>query len=203
MRTIFIATDVGTGYSEGVITANRDLISIFTFLEHVWILHHGSPASLSADDEYNMEEIRTFLLIHNVVFKPRPARRHNKTGIVERKIQTIKDIVRKINREISNYTHYDVLARSIFMSNFFSGSRLFSSFQLVRGYQPSILRMPANRVPQDLMDAHINQTAVRSIQREIRSPTSNYERGMNYKRGDRIWVLVRRQDTNEAKGSWV
>lgn len=38
---------------------------------------------------------------HGIVFKPRPTRKHNKTGAVERKIQSVKGIIRKLDGEIS------------------------------------------------------------------------------------------------------
>lgn len=66
VRTIFVLTDVGTGYTEGAIAPKRDLVTIVILLEHLWILRHG----VSADDEYNKSHVTTFLLMHNVLFKP-------------------------------------------------------------------------------------------------------------------------------------
>lgn len=54
-------------------------------LDSCSILLHGSPASLPADYEFNRRQLRSTLKAHEIVFKTRPARRHNKTGIVERK----------------------------------------------------------------------------------------------------------------------
>lgn len=95
------------------------------------------------------------------------------------------------------------MASAVFLSNFFSGSKLLSSFQLAWGYQPSILGIPASRVPQELLDAHIEQTATRALQRAIRSRVQKVPRSSNYKQGDRVSVWVSEGNAINSRGNWV
>lgn len=185
-QTLLIMTDAGTSFSEGGITAVKDINTMAKMLEDHWVLRHGAPVAVSVDDEYNRKKLKAFLTMHSITFKPRPTRRHNKTGIIERKIQTVKEIIRRMDKEITSASAEDIVARAIFMSNFFSGTRILSSFQLVPGYQPSILGIPATTVPSDLLDAHVEQVATRALQRALRSRSSRFEPQQAYKPGDTI-----------------
>lgn len=199
---IVITTDTGTGYSEGKITQKRDTSTLCKIIEHMWILRHGAPLKLSADDEYNRKTLLTFLGLHNILFKARPTRRHNKTGIVERKIQTVKVILSKLDKEPSSSTAEEIVHRALFLSNFFSGSAILSSFQLVRGYQPSILGLPPSVVPQDLLDSHIEQTATRALQRAMRARKSSEDRKAGYRENDLVWVWYASTKMNE-QDQWI
>lgn len=201
-RTLLIITDAGTSFSEGGITSSRDIKAITQMLENTWVLRHGAPVAISADDEYNRKHLRAFLIAHSVTFKPRPTRRHNKTGIVERKIQTVKEIIRRMDKEITSASAEEIVSRAIFMSNFFSGTHILSSFQLVRGYQPSILGIPPSTVPPDLLHAHTEQVATRALQRAMRSRSSTFAPQQAYKPGDVIWVWYATTKGNE-RDEWV
>lgn len=201
-QTIFLITDTGTGFTEGAITAKRNLDDMCKLFEQLWIFKHGAPTSLSADDEYNRGKMRSFLESHYITFKQRPTRRHNKTGIIERKVQTVKSIIRKIDREISNNTSEEIVTRAIFLSNLFSGSRLLSSFQLVRGFQPSILGISTTKVPQSLLDAHVEQSATRALQRALKAKPANAVREAACKKGDPIWVWYSSSKGNE-RDEWI
>lgn len=187
-RTILVITDIGTAFTEGLITENRNAETISTSLQSHWIMRHGIPTALSADDEYNKGKLRSLLQSHNIVFKARPTRRHNNTGKVERKIQTLKGIIQKIDLEISVCSAQQVVTPAFFLSNFFSGSRIMSSFQLARGYQPSILGIPATLVSADLLTAHVEQSATSAIQKAMRSYAHAVPGQSGYKEGDIIWV---------------
>ena len=92
-------TDTGTAYSDVAIVENRNMATIIKAIENVWICRHGAPKAVSADDEYNRRPLRTYLETHDVLLRPRPTRRHNKLGIVERRNGTVKAIIAKLNDE--------------------------------------------------------------------------------------------------------
>ena len=172
-RTIFVITDTGTGYTESAIVTSRSIDTIIRYLERLWFTHHGVPVKFSADDECNRRRLRSFLTAQNITYKPKPARRHNKIGIVERKNGLDKNILRKLDREISDADEHTLLSRETFFSNLFSGSKVFSSFQLVRGYSPSIHVIPPPRVIQDFLNNHKAIMATRALQKAIRSRAVN------------------------------
>lgn len=89
-RMIMVITDAGTGYSAAQIVQNKNMNLIVEKLDCMWMCMHGAPHSVSADDEYNRKQLTNFLRSHDIQFKPRPARRHNKIGIVERKKRDVK-----------------------------------------------------------------------------------------------------------------
>lgn len=79
-------TDSGTGYCEMFITNNRSMTSIKHHVETGWIYLHGAPTAITDDYEYNRRPLQAYLYIHRTLLHPKPAQRHNKIGIVERKI---------------------------------------------------------------------------------------------------------------------
>lgn len=83
--TVLHIVDTGTGYSEGAITNDRNAGTIVYTVEMEWLHRHGRPERLSADDELNSKAVRRFASSQGIAYKPRPVRRHNKTGILERK----------------------------------------------------------------------------------------------------------------------
>eukprot|EP00177_Eucheuma_denticulatum_P007832 GFKZ01014258.1.p1 GENE.GFKZ01014258.1~~GFKZ01014258.1.p1 ORF type:complete len:1202 (-),score=97.36 GFKZ01014258.1:1881-5486(-) len=201
-QLLFVITDMGTSFSEGCISDSRLNENICKMLEHLWIFRHGAPAALSADDEYNRAPLRSLLNTHYITLKPRPARRHNKTGVAERKIQTIKRIIERLDKETSSCSRDMIVARAIFLSNFFSGSTILSSFQLARGYQPSIIGIPHSIVSQDVLDAHVEQCATRALQRAMKARDPNVDRCAAYKTGDDVWVWYATTAGNQ-RDEWI
>lgn len=114
----------------------------------------------------------------------------------------MKQIIRRMDKELTNSNADDIVRRAIFMSNFFSGSRLLSSFQLARGYQPSILGIPQTVVPQDLLEAHIEQTSTRALQRAMKTNANNAAQQSTYQAGDQIWVWYESTKGNEHN-EWI
>lgn len=90
-------TDTGPGHTELVILSDRTMVNIIRPIEITWICKHRAPDAISADDEYNRAPLRNYLSSHDILFKPRPARRHNKISIVESKNRTIKTILAKLD----------------------------------------------------------------------------------------------------------
>lgn len=156
------------------IIKRKHINTIIRELEHLWIFRHGALASISADDEYNKSRFVSFFQSQGIKFKPHPTRQHSKIGFVERKNRNIKSIIQKLGKENSSDPPAEIVTRAIFLSNLFSGWRLFSSFELVRVYQPSILGIPATILSSQLLDAHKAQTATRALQRVLRSRYTKY-----------------------------
>lgn len=201
-QTIFFITDTGTGYTEAKIVDRKDINNIIRELEHIWICRHRAPLAISADDEYNRSKLVSYLSSHDISFKPRPTRGHNKIGFVERKNQTIKSILNKLKMEKSNATASEMVTRATFLSNMYSGSRIFSSFELVGRYQPSVLGIPPLIVPTELLEAHMEQAAARALQRAIYSRTPATPLSDIFKPNDCVWVWYATSKQNE-RDKWV
>lgn len=78
------------GSAKVAIVENRSLTTVGNTFDKIWIYHYGSPLELSADDKFHKSESIKFLESGGFISKPRPARTHNKSGIVEQNIQTKK-----------------------------------------------------------------------------------------------------------------
>lgn len=199
---ILVITDAGTGYTEARIVSHKNIDTIISILETTWIYTHGAPIRVSADDEYNRKKLADFLSVHDMQFQPRPARRHNKVGIVERKNGTLKTIIRRLDHDISTADDDTILARATFLSNMFSGSRLLSSFELVRGYSPAVLGLPKTVVSQKLINAHKEQVATRALQRLLHSRSHDSPTPDMFQPGADVWVFYNTSKQNE-KTEWI
>lgn len=105
------------------------------------------------------------------MFVPVPSRRHNKTGVVERKNRVVKDAFEKLDNEPLhvrlNMQHKLSLAQ--FMSNILYGGKLLSAFEQVRGYTPSIEGAGKQGVPSDILTAFKEMEARRLLARMLKS----------------------------------
>lgn len=113
--------------------------------------------------------MRSFLDDHSIALNERPVRRHNKSGVVERKNLTLKRIPEKLQFGENTPTDTVLLSRATFLSNVFSGSRSLSSFELVRGYTPAVLGLPSSAISSELLSAYKQQAATRALQRLLSS----------------------------------
>lgn len=114
-HVVLHAVDAGTGYSETVIMQARNAREMSNELERIWIYNHGSPSSFSSDFEFDTKAMASFLESHGIENKPRAVRRHNKTGVVERKHRTLKVIVEKIGAEATKTFDATILSRATFL----------------------------------------------------------------------------------------
>lgn len=152
--TLIVMRDTGTGYTEARVAAKRSVDTIISAFERVWICHHGAPKRVSADDEYDRNRLTNFLTVNGIQYRPRPTRRHNKTGLVERKNGVLKDILRRLILENTSASITDVVTRANFFTNVLRGFCILSSFELARGYQPSMAGIPETKVTKELINAH-------------------------------------------------
>lgn len=93
-----------------------------------WICKHGAAKALSADDAYDKKSVYRIFTSHGIIYQPRSSRIHNKLGIVERKNQTIKNIIRKLDTDHHEATAETTITRANFLSYTFLGSKILSSF---------------------------------------------------------------------------
>lgn len=196
--TVMTLTDVGTGFTELCICSDRKMETIVKTVETVWVCQHGAPTAISSDDEYNRAPLRKYLSTNSILFKPRPARRHNKLGVVERKNGVVKAILSKLNKEHSNTDAVTLVSRAAFLSNLFSGNKILSSFELVRGYSPSVVGIPKSQVTIELLNAHKEQAATCSLQRLLHSRCPTVISKELFNPGDPICVFYGSSKQNEA-----
>lgn len=166
---ILHVVDTGTSYSEATIVSRRSGEIMAHTLETVWLLNHGAPKKFSADSEFTKGRIKRFLHAHHIELSERPVRRHNKTGIVERKHRTVKAILERLQNDNTVAPDSTLLARATFLANIFSGSSILSAFELVRGYSPSLFGVDSNVIPRELVESYKDQEYARALQRLIKS----------------------------------
>lgn len=104
---------------------------------------------------------------------PRPARRINKIVIFERRHRVIKMILDKLQDD-KCYTSIPVnISRAVYFSNIISVSSVLSSFELARGYAPAIMGNARQFVTQDILTAHEERVATRTMQRLMTAKNNN------------------------------
>lgn len=103
----------------------------------------------------------------------------------------------KLNDSCTDATPEQIVARAAFLSNMFSDNRILSSFELVRGYSPSIMGIPHTIVTQELLNAHKEQVATRTLQRLMSSRALDALRKAMFNPGDDVWIFHRTTKQNE------
>jgi hypothetical protein len=162
-RLILHIRDASTGLSACCVQASRDMDLTGSNLQLSWIYVHGPPVECSGDPEFDNSTFRQYLKQHDVIYKARPARRHNKIGSVESGHSAIKLIARRlaldlnqIKAELSRLaTFSEIVTHATFLRNLLYGSRVLSSFEQARGYQPSVAGLPIGFVTPELRQAHM------------------------------------------------
>ena len=176
--------DVGTGFSATVLMTSRDLDEAARFVELHWFNVHGPPRIVSGDPEMFKGSFKELLSRHYCKFDPRPARRHNKIGSVEAANNSLRVFVQRLlldaeyarNTTGTRFSDYEILSRATFLSNVLYGSKKLSSFELARGYSPSICGTPQAPVSDALLQAHYEQAARRAIHRLLVSPSNRTQK---------------------------
>lgn len=87
--------------------------------------------------------------------------------------------------------------RAAFFSNMFSGNMALSSFQLVRGYSPSVMGIPKTIVTEDILQAHKEQVAARTLQILMNTRAPNALGQDMFKPGDAVWVFYKSTKQDE------
>ena len=160
---------MGTALSEAEPVSDRAMANAASLFETLWIHQHGRPASLAYDPEFNSKTFLAMLRKHGIAEQPRPARRHNKMGRVERKHQTIKLILSRLSLSYPQSSDRWLVKFAIFLCNVLVGNKIASSFELARGYTPALYGTSMLKVPEDILEAHKNLIAHRTLQRVLRS----------------------------------
>lgn len=86
VTSIFLhAHCAGTDYSETENVKGRSIDTSAKLFDRMWISRHGAPRFVGGDSEFDKAPFKELLRMHDIQWKPRPARRHNQVGMVERK----------------------------------------------------------------------------------------------------------------------
>ena len=163
--------DSGHAYSDGEEVTDRGLKQAASIFERKWIHVHGAPKVVAGDPEFNRGEFKKLLDRHAIQFSTRPARRHQKIGVVERKNSTLRHILQKMRKspQIDALGKQTLISRAFFIGNTIVGDRLHSAFAAKNGYEPSWLGLPAQEVPDALRQAQAELVASRAVAKAMRS----------------------------------
>lgn len=117
----------------------------------------------------------------SIEFNATPARRHNKTGGVERKHAVARALCLCLKQDARCTISHpsgsssaapfhtiivaEVLSRATYLSNILYGSRTLSSFEMAKGYTPSIVGIPKSPLCNSLITDHQEQQAKRKLRK--------------------------------------
>ena len=170
-RIFLHMVDAKGKYSEVEHVESRSLENASQVFETNWIHNHGEPQAVAADPEFARRPFTDVLKTHSIHMQHRPARRHQKIGVVERKNAIVSQILTKLAIADPDIDLHLLASRASFVSNVISGSRLHSSFAERHGYEPSFLGLPSSIVPESVKRAQEETSAHRAIERAMKSPS--------------------------------
>lgn len=106
-------------------------------------------------------------------------------------------IERLQNEEKARETPGCIISKGIFLSNVFSGSSLLSSFEMARGYSPSLYASGSRGIDPKLLKTNIQQTTIRALQRILGYRIPNTLTKAAIKSGDRVFYYFKSTKKNE------
>jgi hypothetical protein len=210
-RPILHIRDASTGLSSCTVQASRDMDLTACMFEMNWIHIHGPPIECSGDPEFDNTTFKACLSKHSIDYKPRPARRHQKTGIVESGHGSIKLMSRRLSLDVAqNFISYsrkptfaEIISHATYLRNLLYGSRTLSSFEQARGYQPSVLGLPQFFINKDLIQAHEEQVSRRILTRILRSREPSLLSRSILAPGTPVYFYVRATKTSSWQSGYV
>ena len=130
---------------------------------------------LSGDLEFDNRVMCSLRTAAEVKYAARPARRHNKIRSVESGNATIRLFVQRLlmNNEHHSTVRetrkplYEILSRATFLKNVLYGGKEASSFELARGFTPSLCGLRKSPLSKQALWSHQEQVARRALQKPI------------------------------------
>lgn len=111
-------------------------------------------------------------------------------------------ILEKISKADPTATPSLIISRTSFLANLFHGWKKLSAFQLAKGYSPSVLGVPRSIVTAELLEAHIQTEATRTIHKVMTSRIPSYVEKDALKPDDHIFIYYKSSKQNEAD-EWI
>ena len=135
-------------------------------------------------------------------FLPVPSRRHNKTGVVERKNREVKDSFEQLENDTlhSKFSAWNKMSLAQFTSNILYGGKLLSAFEMVRGYTPSIEGSAQKQVPKEIWAAFQEMEARRLLARMLKSKSTK-SLGSDIHVGEMVLCLI--PGGKRPRGKWI
>ena len=169
----------GTGFGETPPVPSKSLPAAVSSFELVWVCRHGAPEILTSDPGLAGGVMDAFCTTHSITWQTRPPRRHNTIGVVERRNGVMRMVLERLvsgNDSLPSSARTEdglLLERANFLANLYVGNSVLSSFELFRGYLPSLVGMPTRFVSDADVEAHVQLSATRALSRMLRSKNFN------------------------------
>lgn len=136
----------------------------------------GPLGKVSKDLELLKVAFKSAMAHFGITFEPWQAGRHSKLGSVEWKDTVIRTIWQKLKIDErgahrddanlqENITVNELQSRDTYLSNVLYGSKVLSSFKMVRGYTRSIMGLPKTPISAGILKAHLEQEARRKLRK--------------------------------------
>lgn len=90
--------DKETGWIEMCSIADKTMATTNSCIKRLRICMHGALRSISGDDAFHKPAFHRLMEQRNITFKPKPERRNNKLGHVDRRNRTIKTIIKRLDK---------------------------------------------------------------------------------------------------------
>lgn len=136
-------------------------------------IRHGAARWFSADHKFCKPVLQAFINKYVVTVLARPSHSPYNFGRIERNNGILKSIILKLHNANGKDSTTCILFRTSFIANCLRGSRKISAFQLLNGYNPSILGIPISTVHLDILKTYVKKEVAREIERVIKGSITN------------------------------
>jgi hypothetical protein len=191
--------DSATGYSETAVLPTRDKNILLSFLMTTWFHKHGNPRLFSADSEFL--DVAPHIELMGITYLRAPARRHQAIGVVETRHRVLRRIISRLPmfQHGAEISLHERLSHATFLSNILLGGKRLSSFELARGYFPSLLGLPCRGVSEVMFDLHQDASMRRAVHLFLQSASRSTLTQASLPRGTPVYYFVK---AGAGHGSW-
>ena len=152
--------------------------------KRIQIYRHGFPSQIYADGEYCKGEFKFFCDNNEIKMIPIAANGHEVNGAIESANNIIKNFLRRLRIFDKKSEINEILSEATYVKNICKGDKLASSFELLYGRKPPILREYYQSGKIINLDEQNSHKARQRIFRMVNSKTLKYP---NLKIGDYVY----------------
>lgn len=170
-RNFLHSVDEATSWSEAMPIVTKTISHQISVLERMNIWRQGAPLIIRCDNEYNNKEFQEFYLMNGTQIVPVAANDHEANGLIENSNKTLRQFCDRLQISDKRSTSESIISEALFGKNILKGAKVGSTFQLLYGRHPHLLKeLDEILPPPATVQENTRKVARHSLRKMLRTP---------------------------------